>query len=227
MPTESKYHIVDLEYVQYKLSTRKHFLGDLTEGNVKNLKTVLTKFLKLGAGLNDFVMEIEEEDQMKPILTFTCHLPQQLDALGNKLALVTVPLRFLDMSHRASLVMGFYDTPLPYPPSPAVKIISPSAPYACYGNMLYLTSKQGNSIHSANVQHPAVIFRIHEYLKYNMVLLCKPKKEERDEVIADPGALRQIDLSLVDRWFQPVKILNPMIVTIKMEPIMEEQIWYG
>jgi hypothetical protein len=216
-----------MKYVDYTPVTRKHHFGDLTEGNVKNLKTVLANFLKLGAGLNDVVMEIEEEDQMRPILSFTCHLPVIKNADGTSPPPVTVPFHFLDMSHRASLVMGFYDTPLPYPSGPVPKIISPSAPYACYGNMLYLTSKQGNCIHSANVQHPAVIFRIHEYLKFNMVLLCKPRKEERDEVIADPGALRQIDLQLVDRWFQPVKILNPMIVTIKMEPIMEEQIWYG
>jgi hypothetical protein len=36
-----------------------------------------------------------------------------------------------------------------------------------------------------------------------------------------------LDLQLVDKWFQPVKLLNPMIVTIKMKPIMEEQICYG
>jgi hypothetical protein len=93
--------------------------------------------------------------------------------------------------------------------------------------MMYLVSKQGNAIHSANVQHPGVLLRINEFLMSTLPVIIKPREDDRDIVIGDGSSMREIELQLVDRWFEPVKIMNPMIVTIKMEPIMEEQVWYG
>jgi hypothetical protein len=133
-----------------------------------------------------------------------------------------IPFVIRDMSHRAKLLTGFYDTKLPII-SESFTIESPSVPYVYHGNKLYLVSNQGNAIHSSNVQFPSVLFRINEFLMSTLPVLIKPREEERDVVIGDGGSLREIELKLVDRWYEPVKIRNPMIVTIKMEPIMEEQ----
>jgi hypothetical protein len=135
--------------------------------------------------------------------------------------------KVVGLSHRASLVTGFYDTPLPYPATYKTFVQTPSAPYVYHGNMMYLISKNGNAIHSANVQHPGVLFRINEFLMSTLPIIIKPREEDRDVVIGDGSSMREIELKLVDRWFEPIKIINPMIVTIKMEPIMEEQVWYG
>jgi hypothetical protein len=92
---------------------------------------------------------------------------------------------------------------------------------------MYLVSNQGSAIHSANVQHPSVLFRINEFLLPTLPVLIKPREEERDYQITDGSSMREIELKLVDRWFEPILLRNPMVVTIKMEPIMEEQVWYG
>jgi hypothetical protein len=160
--------------------------------------------------------------------------PLQSPLIGFKLIdkVTTDPIEFriIGMSHRARLITGFYDAPIPNPSDPNVYkdyIQSPSAPYVYHGNMMYLVSKNGNAIHSANVQHPGVLLRINEFLMSTLPVIIKPREEDRDYVIGDGSSMREIELRLVDRWFEPVKILNPMVVTIKMEPIMEEQVWYG
>jgi hypothetical protein len=135
--------------------------------------------------------------------------------------------RISNMSHRVKLLTGFYDVKFPYPSNFVTEVISPSAPFNYHGNKLYLVSNQGNVIHSGNTQHPSVLFRINEFLMSTLPILIKPREDERDIVIADGSSMREIELKLVDRWFEPVKIKNPMVVTIKMEPIMEEQVWYG
>jgi hypothetical protein len=105
-------------------------------------------------------------------------------------------------------------------------IISPSVPYTYHGNKLYLMSHQGNVIQSCNVQSPGVLLRINEFLMSTLPVLIKPKKEERDVVIGDGTSLRQFDIKLVDRWYEPVILLNPMIVTIKMKPILLDNVYY-
>jgi hypothetical protein len=210
------------------IKPKRYNLKDVTEGNVKNLSTLLRGLLQ-GQMLEDttYHMDVIESDLMRPILEFSFVSSTTTDP-NVEPDTDTLPFRFTNMSHRAKLVTGFYDTEFPYPATGFEnKVKSPSAPFGCYGNLLYLTSKQANQIHSANVQHPGVLLRIHEFFKYNLQLIVKPRKEDRDIVIGDGTSLRQIDIQLVDRWFQPVKLLNPMVVTIKMKPIMEEQVFYG
>jgi hypothetical protein len=207
--------------VENVLAENKYGMKNITEGNVKNLSALLSGLLQTTLDAVQYRMNVIESDLARPMLEFRF---VAVDGLGIR----SLNFRFIDMSHRARLVTGFYDTSFPHPHNAlANAILSSSAPYGCYGNVMYLASRQANQIHSANVQHPGVMLRIHEYFKFNLQLIVKPRKEERDIVIGDGGSLRQLDLQLVDKWFQPVVLLNPMIVTIKMRPIMEEQVSYG
>jgi hypothetical protein len=140
-----------------------------------------------------------------------------------------VPFAFRNMSHRARLVTGFYDFDFSHPNNEELKLAqpSPSAPLPHFGNLLYLVSNNGNVIHSTNCQNPSVIYRIQTPLSANMPILIKPLKEERDEVIADGTSLRNLKLTLTDRWLEPVKIKCPLVVTIKMQPIKEDVPTYG
>jgi hypothetical protein len=141
----------------------------------------------------------------------------------------TVPFRFNDMSHRARLVTGYYHYDFNNPENAEAEMqqTAPSAPLAHFGNMLYLVSNNENVIHSSNCQNPSVIYRIQQTFIPNQLILQKPLKEERDEVIADGSSLRQLKLTLTDRWLQPVKIKCPLVVTIKMQPIKEDVPTYG
>ena len=47
-----------------------------------------------------------------------------------------------EASHRAKLLLGLYDTKLPIN-STNKTIVSPSVPFLCYGNVLYLTARTG------------------------------------------------------------------------------------
>jgi hypothetical protein len=130
------------------------------------------------------------------------------------------------MSHHAKLVLGFYDVILPMTDF-YVYFSSRSAPYTSLGNKLYLVSDQGNVIQSSNIQKPTVIFRINEFIVATYPILIKPRKDERDVIIADGTNFHELHLKLVDRWNEPVFLSSPMLVTIKMKPIMEDVVNYG
>jgi hypothetical protein len=135
------------------------------------------------------------------------------------------------MSGNFQIFTGFYDNDPKGPPSKddvfEKEVLGKGYPMPFFGRALYLASAEGNVIHSAFSQHPSVICRINEYIRDGMPLIVKPLKEQRDEVIADATSLRKIELELVNRWMQPVRLQNPMIVTIKMRPVHEDVVTYG
>jgi hypothetical protein len=130
------------------------------------------------------------------------------------------------MSHRAKIITGFYDADFSTFER-ELYVYSPSAPYVYHGNKLYLTSDQGNVIKSCNIQSPTVILRINEFMMSGLPLLIKPRAEDRDVIIADGTNFHQISVKLVDRWYQPVILKSPMIVTIKMKPVLLDTPAFG
>jgi hypothetical protein len=133
------------------------------------------------------------------------------------------------ISHRLQLITGLYDMTLPLDSKIATYpvITALSAPYIYYGNKLYLTSDQGNVIKSCNIQSPTVILRINEFMMSTLPILIKPRKEDRDVVIADGTNFHEISVQLVDRWYHPVSLRSPMIVTIKMKPVLLDTVAFG
>jgi hypothetical protein len=190
-------------------------LHNCTEWTIRSIPRTLETAFSLTSTDFQIVINGSPNDQLKPMLKY------EFTKNGQAIA-----FRFSDMSHRAKLITGFYDYNFKNGEF-STTIWSPSAPLACFGNMMYLISKQGNVIHSANAQNPSILFRMHDLFKSPLPLIIKAKKGERDEVIADSSAMREIELQLVDRWLEPVKILNPMVVTIAMKPIKEDIPTYG
>jgi hypothetical protein len=87
-------------------------------------------------------------------------------------------------------------------------------------------SKQGKGIQNSLMGSPNVIFRMNGFLKENTPLIVKSvRKWERDEIICDRDSLTEFDLQLVDRWYVPLKIKRPVLITIKMCPLPEEYPW--
>jgi hypothetical protein len=132
--------------------------------------------------------------------------------------------RFDHMTHRIKLLTGFYDKI--FDPYFEQTIHAPSCPLTYFGNHFYIMSKQGKGIQNSLMGSPNVIFRMNGFLKENTPLIVKSvRKWERDEIVCDRDSLTEFDLQLVDRWYVPLKIKRPVLITIKMCPLPEEYPW--
>jgi hypothetical protein len=202
----------DFIEVQWSVaSTKKFYFKELYAVDAMEVASVLNKLL---------------EDVDEPKLKFAQDGPMLLITLVQSTE--CLDFKIIGMSHRAQLITGLYDVSLPLDCIFSDSTVhAPSVPYIYYGNKLYLTSDQGNVIKSSNVQCPTVIFRINEFLMSTLPILIKPRKEERDVVIADGTNFHEIRVKLVDRWQQPVILKSPMIVTIKMKPMLLDTPAFG
>jgi hypothetical protein len=209
-----------------KYIDHRFMLPDNSEWKERTLKANLTKILQA-------TIEVEDEDSGELVgkqveikitdneshtgLVYTLNVDSRAENFF-----------FSGMSHRAQLVMGYYNFDFNNENNVSDSTqTSPSMPLVHFGNMLYLVSNNGNVIHSSNCQNPSVIYRIQQTFMPNAPILQKPLKSERDEVIADASALREFRITLTDRWLVPVKIKTPLVVTIKMKPIREDVPTYG
>lgn len=129
--------------------------------------------------------------------------------------------RFTKISHRLALITGLYNIKLneEYPIN--VPFYS-EKPIIDLANKLYLVSKQGQAIQSniGDVEYtPSVIASI-DYLIgkdipiiQNFETYGKPIKN-----IVNIDSFKQIELELVDFQYQPVPLMSPMFITIKVKP---------
>ena len=129
--------------------------------------------------------------------------------------------KFTKMSHRAALVTGLYNIEL-NKEYPANVWVTAEIPIRDYANKLYLVSKQGQSIKSniGKVEYmPSVIANIDCVVKGGVPVLVnfehigKPIKN-----VVNIDSFKQIELELVDFQYQPVPLISPMFVTIKVKP---------
>ena len=130
-------------------------------------------------------------------------------------------IRFRTITHRAGLVTGLYNIKLDKEYYTDEKIIG-DIPIRDYANKLYLVSKQGQSIKS-NIgdreYNPSIIANIDHLVRAglpiiaNFEFLGKPIKN-----IVNIDSFKQIELELVDFQYQPVPLMSPMFVTIKVKP---------
>ncbi|KAK8863590.1 hypothetical protein M9Y10_023735 [Tritrichomonas musculus] len=160
---------------------------------------------------------------------------RHLDANNNPIATVAVNgrtgkieitphvnnFRITSISYRASLITGLYNHPLNqvFPVNVATTC---DVPIFDFYNRLYLISKQGQAIQS-NIDDkeytPSVIACIDHVIRHGVPIMQnfetygKPIKN-----IVNIDSFKQIELELVDFNYQPVKLMSPMFVTIKVNP---------
>lgn len=129
--------------------------------------------------------------------------------------------QFTHISYRAGLLTGLYNMQLN-------QVLPFNAPTMCdipvfdYYNRLYLISKQGQAIQS-NIDDkeytPSVIACVDHIIRHNVPIMQnfetygKPIKN-----IVNVDSFKQIELELVDFKYQPIKLLSPMFITIKVNP---------
>ena len=139
--------------------------------------------------------------------------------------LVFTPLedefKFTKISHRTGLVTGLYNIKLNEVLPKDVPIVC-EKPILDYANKLYLIQKQGQAIQSniGDIEYtPSVIASIDHVIMDDVPIIQnfetygKPIKN-----IVNIDSFKQIELDLVDFQYQPVPLMSPMFVTIKVKP---------
>jgi hypothetical protein len=95
---------------------------------------------------------------------------------------------------------------------------SPSSLMICHGNLLYLESRNGLSLISSYATFP-VLYRINRFMKQELPILVNEKNSHQDKITVDIDSISLIKIVLMNMNHDPVSLLNPMFVTLKIEPI--------
>lgn len=134
--------------------------------------------------------------------------------------------KFTRISHRIGLMTGLYNVKLneEYPKNVPFYTELPICDYA---NKLYLVSKQGQAIQSniGDVEYtPSVIASIDAIIRQGVPIMVnfetygKPIKNT-----ANIDSFKQIELELVDFQYQPVPLMSPMFITVKVKPCTNQK----
>ena len=128
---------------------------------------------------------------------------------------------FTKITRRAALVSGLYNMELDTELVANKQIVCDPL-ILDLANKLYLVSKQGQPIQSniGNIEYtPSVIASIDCIIRDGVAIIQNFEtygKPIKNTVNID--SFKQIELELVDFQYQPVKLFNPMFVTIKVKP---------
>ena len=126
----------------------------------------------------------------------------------------------IDASHRVKLLMGLYHTTLPVSSSNKVYVCS-SPPITNYANKLYLVSLQGQAIHASKEgmeYTPSVACSIDTFIKSGLPLI-KDFDINPIKTVIQAADLSRSSMTLVDFQFEPVVLLSPLFVTLKIKPV--------
>ena len=144
------------------------------------------------------------------------------------LLVLSYPYQFTiaDASHNVKMLLGLYHSELPIS-SPRPKIIEeeltncdltmPSVPYRSYGNVLYLTARTDMicSVNNkdGNEESLSIAYKTNEILYPGFPVMCKIPSQWS---IINSSQLNQLEFTLVDFQFQPVKLHSPLYITIEL-----------
>ena len=126
----------------------------------------------------------------------------------------------IDASHRVKLLMGLYHTTLPVSSTDKVYVCS-SPPITNYANKLYLVSLQGQAIHASKEgmeYTPSVACSIDTFIKSGLPLI-KDFDINPIKTVIQAADLSRSSMTLVDFQFEPVVLLSPLFVTLKIKPV--------
>ena len=125
-----------------------------------------------------------------------------------------------DATHRAKILLGLYHSELPIS-SDDGELISPSPPITNYANKLYLVSLQGQAIHTTKngmEYTPSIACSIDSFVKSGLPLI-KDFNINPIKTVINVADLYRSSMTLVDFQFEPVVLLSPLFVTLKIKPV--------
>ncbi len=131
------------------------------------------------------------------------------------------PLKITSISHRAALLTGLYNTPLPIELPANTTYTIKDIPILNH-TKLYLVSLQGNAIYSniGEQQYtPSVIGTINTFTVDKKPLIYDFETEGKPlKIKTYTDSLKFLELSLVDFQYQPILLKSPLFITIKIKP---------
>ena len=118
-----------------------------------------------------------------------------------------------DASHRVKMLLGLYHTELPIE---GPTVVCKSAPYLCYGNVLYLIARHGVSVGyngcKNNEEYHCIVYKSFEFLYKGLPIICR---HDGVTIRTTIDSFRTFEFTLVDMMLQPVKLLAPLHITIE------------
>ena len=122
----------------------------------------------------------------------------------------------VDASHNIKILLGLYHTTLPIQSHSKI-ITMPSVPYRSYGNVLYLTART-DMICSVNdkdgkEESLSIAYKTNEILYPGFPVMCKIPSQWS---IINSSQLNQLEFTLVDFQFHPVKLHSPLYITLEL-----------
>ena len=126
-----------------------------------------------------------------------------------------------DMSHRAKLITGLYNTKFPITFSKTNEFVVNDIPIVDYANKLYLVSLQGQAVFSSkegNEYTPSVLTSLDCFIKYGKPILVEYYDKKPIKIKINTDGLKYLEMQLVDFQYYPVPIKNPIFVIVKVKP---------
>jgi len=160
-----------------------------------------------GYDINIFMLELS---------TILSPLSCSFDSLGRVVLSHSEPFSLTDASHRAKMLLGLYDTDLPLVSNKG-SIVCPSAPYLCYGNLLFLKAHHG-SIVATNAtknreEYHCIVYKSSEFVYQGLPIICR---HAGVPVTTTSDDFRTLEFTLVDVQLHEVKLLAPLHLTIEV-----------
>ena len=137
----------------------------------------------------------------------------------------STPFSITEATHRAKLLLGLYHTELPVSSSNN-ELVTPSPPITNYANKLYLVSLQGQAIHTVKngmEYTPSIACSIDSFVKSGLPLI-KDFNINPIKTVINVADLYRSSMTLVDFQFEPVVLLSPLFVTLKIKPVKKYMI---
>jgi hypothetical protein len=123
--------------------------------------------------------------------------------------------RLFDITRRARWFTGFTQ---PIDTTYMIKEIScDQHPSTTFGNLLYLTSLQGETISTTTADNipitPSIIYRINQFMRPGLPVIINKKQSK---IITNP--VSKIDITLTDIYLEPIILLSRLYVAVEVKP---------
>lgn len=133
----------------------------------------------------------------------------------------TTDIKFIGGTHRAKLIMGFYDTKTGYAFNQGIETTTPDLPILDFANKFYLVSLQGQAVHSSigdQEYTPSVIANIDSMLIDGEPLIVNYDTAKPIKIKCNTDSLKYLEMRLVDFMYQPIMLKSPLFITLKIKP---------
>ena len=137
-------------------------------------------------------------------------------------------IKFIGGSHRALVIMGFYDTQIGYEFKKDIEECVPQLPILDFANKFYLVSLQGQAVHSSigdNEYTPSVIANIDSMIIDGEPLIVNYDTAKPIKIKCNTDSLKYLEMRLVDFMFQPILLKSPLFITLKIKPYNSADIY--